>query len=73
LRVPGLPRAMGPSSTIAGAAIVNSIMIEAAAELVQKGKPVSVFPSGNVEATSEKDLADLMAPYQDRIRYFDGQ
>lgn len=72
LRLPGLQHPMGPSSTVAGAAIVNSIIIEAAAELLRNGNSVPVFPSANAGGTSEQVLYDLFRPYQDRIRYFDG-
>jgi uncharacterized phosphosugar-binding protein len=51
---------------------LNSIMIEAASELLRNGKPVPVFLSANGASTSEQDLIELLRPYKDRIRYFDG-
>ena len=39
---------------MAGAAIINSIMIEAARELLRRGKRVPVLPSANIEGVSEE-------------------
>jgi len=69
LRLPGLDYPIGPSSTVAGAAIVNSIMIEAAAELLRRRQPVAVFPSANLETTTTGTLSQLLEPYHKRIRY----
>jgi uncharacterized phosphosugar-binding protein len=71
LKLPGLPTAIGPSSTVAGAAIINSIMIEAVVELLQRGEPVPVLPSANTEGVSEQTLRELLRRYQDRIKYLD--
>jgi uncharacterized phosphosugar-binding protein len=70
MRVPGITYALGPASTIAGAAIVNSIVIEAAAELARAGDPVPVFPSANSGNVTEELLLEMCRPYQDRIRFF---
>jgi uncharacterized phosphosugar-binding protein len=69
LRFPGIAYSVGPASTVAGAAIVNSIMIEAAAELARAGKAVPVFPSANSGDITEEDLLEMCRPYRDRIRY----
>jgi uncharacterized phosphosugar-binding protein len=71
LQVPGLESRIGPSSTVAGAAIINSIIIEAVTELLKRGEPVPVLPSANTEGVSEQKLSDLLRRYQSRIRYLD--
>ncbi len=70
VRVPGVPCAMGPATTIAGAAILNAVFIQAAAELASAGRPAAVFTSVNVENGSLDDLKKLIAPYRDRIQYY---
>lgn len=67
----GLEYRIGASSTVAGAAIVNSLMIEAAARLLERGQRVPVLPSANLPTTSEEELARLLRPYTDRIRCLD--
>jgi uncharacterized phosphosugar-binding protein len=71
ITVPGTAIRMGPLSTIVGAAIVNAIVIEAAAELVARGREPPVLPSVNLDTTSTRDLARALAPYAGRIRYLD--
>ncbi len=71
LRLPGLASRIGPSSTVAGAAIINSIIIEAVVEVLRRGESVPVLPSANVEGVSEETLRDILAPYKGRIRYLD--
>jgi uncharacterized phosphosugar-binding protein len=61
---------IGPTSTIAGAAIINSIMIEAAAEMLRRSLPVPIFPSANVDTSDEGTLERLLEQYSERIRYF---
>lgn len=70
IRLPGLEQGMGPGSTVAGAAIINSVMIEAALEMACKGLPVPVFRSANLDSSSEENLKTLMMRYADRIQYF---
>lgn len=69
--VPGAPERMGPLSTIAGAAIIHAIAIEAAAELSARGVQVPVLPSANMPGTTEQQLREAFAPYRERIRYLD--
>ncbi len=71
LELPGLDSRIGPSSTVAGAAIINSIIIEAVSELLRRGEPVPVLPSANTEGVSEQTLTDLLSSYRSRIRYLD--
>jgi uncharacterized phosphosugar-binding protein len=70
LQLPGVAYSIGPASTVIGAAIVNSIVIEAAAELARAGKPVPVFPSANSGNVTEEMLLEMCRPFQNRIRFF---
>ena len=71
LSLPEVAAKIGPASTVAGAAIMNSIIIEAVAELLERGAPVPVLPSANVEGVSEETLRDILGPYKGRIKYLD--
>ncbi len=71
LPLPGLDGRIGPASTVAGAAIINSIVVEAVSELLQRGEVVPVLPSANVEGVSEETLRDILSPYKGRIKYLD--
>lgn len=71
LALPGLSARIGPSSTVAGAAIINSIMIEGVAETLRRGKEVPVLPSANIDGVTEETLKDLLSRYRGRIRYLD--
>jgi uncharacterized phosphosugar-binding protein len=61
---------MGPASTVLGAAIVNSVMITAAEEMLRRGVQPAVFPSANVDGTSQEALETVMLSFSQRIRYF---
>jgi uncharacterized phosphosugar-binding protein len=71
LELPGLNSRIGPSSTVAGAAVINSIIIEAVAELLRRGETVPVLPSANVEGVTETTLEEILGRYRGRIKYFD--
>jgi len=71
--LPGLDSRMGATSTVAGAAIINSIMVEAAVELLRRGESVPVLPSANLEGVTEEALVRALRPYRTRIRYFDSE
>jgi uncharacterized phosphosugar-binding protein len=62
---------VGPASTVAGAMIVNSIIIEAILLLSQDGQPALVFPSANLTSTSDETIASLYRPFRGRIRCLD--
>lgn len=70
ITISGIAAAMGPVSTIAGAALLHAVFIQAAAQLVGKGTVPSVFQSANVGEGSLDEVRSLIAPYQDRIRYY---
>ncbi|MFB3905541.1 MAG: sugar isomerase domain-containing protein [Acidobacteriota bacterium] len=71
LCLPGSLLRIGPSSTVAGAAIVNSIVIEAAALLVERNRKAPILPSANIEGTTEETLKAILRPYAKRIRLLD--
>ena len=71
LEMEGLKSRVGPSSTVAGAAIINSIMIEAVAETLRRGHQVPVLPSANIDGVTEHHLKELLRRYGGRIRYLD--
>jgi uncharacterized phosphosugar-binding protein len=70
LEMPGLAQKMGPSSTVAGAAIVNAVMIEAAGKLQAMGKKVPVIASANVGAGALTDIEAAHAQWTSRVRLF---
>ena len=57
LSLPGLNAPIGASSTVAGAAVINSIIIEAVSQLLKRGERVPVLTSANVEGTSADTAA----------------
>jgi uncharacterized phosphosugar-binding protein len=70
LDLPGLDSRIGATSTTAGAAIINSIMIEAVTELLRRGERIPILPSANLEGVTEETLRQALRPYRARIRYF---
>lgn len=62
---------IGPASTVAGAAIINSIVIEAVGYLLRRGHSAPVLPSANIDGVGEENLRDILAPYKGRIKYLD--
>ncbi|HEX7296206.1 MAG TPA: sugar isomerase domain-containing protein, partial [Pyrinomonadaceae bacterium] len=71
MSIDGLESRIGPSSTVAGAAIVNSIVIEAVLETQRRGCEVPVLPSANLDGVTEERLKELLNRYRGRIRYLD--
>jgi len=71
LSLPGLDSRVGAASTVAGAAIINSIMIEAVTELLRRGERIPILPSANLEGVTEETLLQALRPYRSRIRYID--
>ena len=70
LELSGQAHRIGASSTVAGAAIVNSIMIEAALELTRLGMAIPLLPSANT-SDSDAALKALLGRYSSRIRHFE--
>jgi uncharacterized phosphosugar-binding protein len=71
LELPGLNSRVGPSSTVAGAAVINSIIIEAVVELLRRGVAAPVLPSANVEGVAEGTIEEMLSRYRGRIKYVD--
>ena len=71
LALPGITSRVGPSSTVAGAAIINSVMIEAVADALRRGRDIDVLPSANLDGVSEQRLNEVLDRYRGRIRYLD--
>jgi uncharacterized phosphosugar-binding protein len=69
LPIAGVRFAVGPSSTVAGAAIINAIFVQTAILLAQRGSAVPVLPSGNLEMTPPVDVHEIFRPYRGRISY----
>lgn len=65
----GAPQKVGPTSTVIGAAILNSIIVEASQELVNSGNEnVPIFYSANLDNGDAKNRA-LFEEYRDMIHY----
>ncbi len=71
LLLPGMESRVGPASTVAGAAVINSIILAAVSELLNRGELAPVLPSANVEGVSEETLRVILRPYKGRIKYLD--
>jgi len=71
VQLDGLASKTAASSTVAGAAIVHSIVIAALEELVAAGKPTPVLQSANVAGSKGDVLKAALEPYRGRIRYID--
>ena len=69
--IDGIGSMTGASSTVAGAAIIHSIVIEALSELASRGISPPVLPSANLENTKADTLREILRPYADRIKYLD--
>jgi uncharacterized phosphosugar-binding protein len=66
VQVAGLGSAMGPTSTVVGAAIVNALAIRAAERMIALGATPDVFVSANVRGGDQSN-AGLVKAYADRI------
>lgn len=66
--VKGVEQKMGPTSTVTGAFIVNSISLKVAEKLVEIGIEVPVFHSANIDGGDEHNKL-LMEKYKENIFY----
>lgn len=66
LTVPGHPAPMGPTSTIIGVWVLNTLLAEAVAELAAEGIIVDVWQSAN--AASGDNSAALIAKWRERVQ-----
>ena len=71
VKLDGLASKTAASSTVAGAAIVHSVVIAALEELLAAGKPTPVLQSANVAGSTADALKAALEPYRGRIRYID--
>jgi uncharacterized phosphosugar-binding protein len=67
--VPGIDWPMGPGSTVSGAALVNAVLVEAAALAAARGLRVAVLRSANLEE-GDDELERSIEPYRDRVPAF---
>ena len=67
LPIPGRDVAMGPTSTIAGAFLLNAVMAEAVAKLAEAGILVDVFRSANTEGPPG-EMEAILARWRPRIK-----
>jgi len=70
VRVPGVKALGGPTSTIMGSIIVQSVIVEAIDIMAKKGKAPAVFVSVNMEVSSLEELSREYMKYRGRIRHF---
>jgi uncharacterized phosphosugar-binding protein len=66
----GIPHLLGPLSTIAGAAILHSVFLEAAATLAKIGNPPPTLASANVGDITPGSMRHPLRAYADRIQYY---
>jgi len=71
IHIDGIDSMTGASSTVAGSAIIHSIIIEALSELTGRGVSPAVLPSANLENTSADTLKNILRPFAGRIKYLD--
>lgn len=65
--VTGIPDAMGPTSTVVGAALVHALCIDAARLAAAEGWQPEVFASSNVAGGDARNAA-VIARYRGRVR-----
>lgn len=68
--ISGIPHAIGPLSTVVGAAILHSVLIEAAAVLAGKGTMPGVLASANIGNVTPASVRQQLSAYASRIRYY---
>ena len=66
--IEGFPQKVSPLSTVTGCAVVNALVAEVVARLVERGVTPPVFISANVDGGDEHN-ARLLAENRDRIFY----
>ena len=68
IEIEGFEQKTAPTSTVTGAAILNSITAQAAGIFMERGVTPPVFISANIDGGDEKN-AVLMQKYKSRIKY----
>jgi uncharacterized phosphosugar-binding protein len=70
ISLPGVKHPVGPTSTIAGAALLHAVMIEVMERLVAAGERVVNLPSGNVDGADLTGLAEEIERCRGRLRHW---
>lgn len=68
LEIEGLPVKVAPTSTIAGATIINAVTICAIERMIEEGVTPPVYRSGHMPG-AEQWNRDLLEKWSDRIKY----
>lgn len=68
VQLPGLATAVGPVSTLLGAAALHAVLTEACRLLVERGLEPPVFTSSNIDGGDERNRA-LLDRYRGRVDY----
>lgn len=68
IEVQGLPEKVGPTSTVAGAAILNAVVVEVVQLFSELGITPPVFISSNVEGGDEHNKK-ILQDYKENIKY----
>lgn len=71
INIDGIDSKTGASSTVAGSAIIHSIVIETLSNLADRGITPPVLPSANLKNTKADTLRDILRPFAGRIKYLD--
>lgn len=69
-QIPGFQQKVAASSTVSGAAILNAILAETVAGIVEKGMVPPVFISANIEG-GDAHNARILNEYKDNIKYME--
>jgi len=69
LELPSVPYPVGPTSTVIGAAIMQSLMIGVMEDLLASDSPVLNLPSANVPNTDLERIITEIGKYRSRIRH----
>lgn len=69
VEIPNTNQTMGPSSTVIGSLIVNTVITETIKKLEAQGMdPLPIFYSANIDGGKEKN-DQMMKSFKDRIKY----
>ena len=68
VEIPGLPQKVAPTSTAVGSAILQAVILQAVASVVEQGLTPPIYMSANYPGGDEHNQA-VLARYRHRIRY----
>lgn len=69
MTIDGFGGKISPTSTVTGAAIINSICVESASIFAERGIDPPVFMSANIDGGDEYN-SEIMRKYKNQIKYF---